>query len=208
MRLICSIIILLILLGGCVEERSFPFQKLRANSTIVVTGDTVICNYDIGNGRTVLVNGLHNNPDSLVWQAYESSTQFLNIDSLDYNDLPFQSQFVTRTVYFEGDSLVAQITVNQCFQTIYIPMGFTPNGDGMNDSWFPIYDNISEILWVIRSDQGEIIFQSLGNLNAKWDGTWDSNPAPPGLYQYQIWYSASQPEEEIELNGWFQLYRN
>jgi len=208
MRLIFSSFVVIVLLCGCVEERLTPTYQVFTNSTIVVTSDTVICNYEIGYEETVLVNGLHNNPDSLTWRGYESSTSVQNLDSLNYNDLPFPTSFISLTVYFDGDSSVAQVTVNQCFQTIYIPMGLTPNGDGLNDSWYPIYDNISEMHWIIRSDEGQIIFQSLGDLNATWDGTWNSNPAPPGLYQYQVWYSTIHPVEENELNGWLQLYRN
>lgn len=209
MRLIFSIIVLLILLGGCVEERLYPTPEFT-NSTILVTGDTSICIYFFDYAQTTLVNGLHNNPDSSLWRVNESIVSYQNIDSLNLDDLPYQTQasLITLTVYYDGDSSVANITVTECFQTVYIPSSFTPNDDGMNDTWYPIYDNVSEINWTIRSDQGQIIYQSLGDLDAKWDGTWNSNPAPPGLYQYQIWYSTIQPKEEIELNGWIQLYRN
>jgi gliding motility-associated-like protein len=70
--------------------------------------------------------------------------------------------------------------------TIEIPKSFSPNGDGINDTW-----SIGNILnypgskITIYNRYGTLIYQNAGNL-AEWDGTYKGQLVPVGVYYYVI----------------------
>lgn len=71
-------------------------------------------------------------------------------------------------------------------EPLYIPSAFSPNADGMNDSW--IIPNISSFPQAevsIYSRWGELIFFSKG-YTQPWDGTYKQEPVRTGVYTYQI----------------------
>ena len=74
---------------------------------------------------------------------------------------------------------------------VYIPSGFTPNGDELNDV-FKIYgegfksdDQIKSFLVVIFDRWGNEVFSSRES-DFEWDGTYDGEPAAVGTYVYKI----------------------
>lgn len=87
------------------------------------------------------------------------------------------------------------------------PNVFTPDGDGINDTWYPEVVGISEL-------EGEI-YDRWGNLVYKWqgpEGYWDGHTSPGGLpckegaYYYLI--NAKDVDNKIhQLHGYIQLFR-
>jgi gliding motility-associated-like protein len=54
---------------------------------------------------------------------------------------------------------------------IYVPTGFTPNGDGINDVLKPYYIGIKNLDYLMLYNRwGQVVFSSK-NMNAGWDGT-------------------------------------
>ena len=72
------------------------------------------------------------------------------------------------------------------YKDIYIPSAFTPNGDGLNDTWkIPALSAFSSFDLLVFDRWGKIVFQSK-NSNLAWDGTYKGVPASMGAYVYQI----------------------
>ncbi|MCB9231829.1 MAG: gliding motility-associated C-terminal domain-containing protein [Bacteroidia bacterium] len=72
---------------------------------------------------------------------------------------------------------------------ILIPNAFTPNGDGINDLFVPVYQGeISDYRLVIFDRYGRQIF-SANNLNSAWDGTLHGQSVHSGVYIYGITFS-------------------
>ena len=69
---------------------------------------------------------------------------------------------------------------------ILIPNAFSPNGDGMNDTWeiTSITGNTDAIV-EIYNRWGELIFYSKG-YTEPWDGTYKNQPALEGTYPYIV----------------------
>jgi gliding motility-associated-like protein len=59
--------------------------------------------------------------------------------------------------------------------TLYIPSAFTPNGDGINDSFGVKAKNVSEINLQIFNRWGELIFESQ-EISNTWDGSYKGTP--------------------------------
>lgn len=84
-----------------------------------------------------------------------------------------------------------------------IPNFFTPDGDGMNDLWFPrnrdffpnievkIYDRYGRVVAILDQISG-------------WDGTYEGNEVPTGDYWYVV---NANDKEQQQYVGHFTLYR-
>ncbi len=87
--------------------------------------------------------------------------------------------------------------------TIYVPNTFTPNGDGLNDSFGIAGEAIKELHLVIYNRWGQKIFET-NNINDRWDGTFNGTLAPQGSYSYNV--SAQGPTGAIQnKKGTFNL---
>lgn len=69
---------------------------------------------------------------------------------------------------------------------VRIPNAFSPNGDGMNDLFYPVVPIYYDIeLFQVFSRWGQLIFEGKGHM-AVWDGTFNGQPQPLGTYVYQV----------------------
>lgn len=75
--------------------------------------------------------------------------------------------------------------VEFCRPTIFIPNTFTPNGDGRNDVWLPVGNNIAEYDMYVFDRWGGVLFHSM-DVNTGWNGTANGNPVPNDVYVYQV----------------------
>jgi gliding motility-associated-like protein len=71
-------------------------------------------------------------------------------------------------------------------EALFIPNGFTPNGDGYNDTWeIPYLNDYPESTIKIFNRWGQEIYSTNGNLNP-WNGTFKGNDLPTADYYYII----------------------
>ncbi|MEM6526284.1 MAG: gliding motility-associated C-terminal domain-containing protein [Bacteroidota bacterium] len=68
---------------------------------------------------------------------------------------------------------------------IYIPTAFSPNGDGLNDTFGPVGEGINEFKITVYDRWGEVIFTS-HDISTKWDGRHKGSPVPFGSYNYEL----------------------
>lgn len=69
--------------------------------------------------------------------------------------------------------------------TIFIPNSFTPNGDGLNDTFGVYGESIKQYSMEIYNRWGEKVFES-ANINEQWDGTYNGKNVPEGTYVYRV----------------------
>lgn len=94
---------------------------------------------------------------------------------------------VTITNVF-GCSLVDSAMVNEfCRPTIFIPNTFTPNGDGRNDVWLPVGNNIGQYEMFVFDRWGGVAFHST-DTHVGWDGTINGQQAPNDVYAFRVVY--------------------
>ncbi|MCB0754612.1 MAG: gliding motility-associated C-terminal domain-containing protein [Flavobacteriales bacterium] len=199
-----------LLLQSCVEEVENPFgQSYYSESDYwIVTNETEICQNWIW--RTYLIYGAIQEVDSVQWNPTENINYQLNGDTIRLGEIypSGDTAYISLLTFSNSDTSEITITVFDCFQTMYIPSGFTPDGDGINDEWYPIFTNIQELEWTIHSDEGNLVYDNLGELEARWDGTWNGNPAPEGLYRFDLRWFGYQDTMYHDRSGWLQLYRS
>ncbi|MCL6272880.1 T9SS type B sorting domain-containing protein [Muricauda sp. 2012CJ35-5] len=84
-----------------------------------------------------------------------------------------------------------------------MPPFFTPDGDGMNDNWYPrnreFFPNIDVIIY---DRYGRVVARL--NQVKKWDGTYEGHPLPTGDYWYVVFANDREKQQYV---GHFTLYR-
>ncbi|NEN21995.1 hypothetical protein G3O08_00565 [Cryomorpha ignava] len=81
---------------------------------------------------------------------------------------------------------------------IYVPTAFTPDGDGINDLFYPVLSNIgvTEYKFWITDPRGRVVF-STTDINGKWDGS--SNGSEYfGENKIYNWHVIAKPEYNVE----------
>lgn len=79
------------------------------------------------------------------------------------------------------------LVANDCY--ISIPNVFTPNGDGVNDYFFPrqlLSAGMTQFDMSVYNRWGQLMFQSNTLEGHGWDGTYNGKPQPEGVYIYTI----------------------
>lgn len=82
------------------------------------------------------------------------------------------------------ESLSNVLTFEQPFE-LFFPNAFTPNDDGLNDSFFPKGLFIKSINLVVYNREGQVLF-STNNIDEGWDGNHNGTPAPMDTYIYAV----------------------
>jgi gliding motility-associated-like protein len=88
------------------------------------------------------------------------------------------------------------------FQKVVVPNTFTPNNDGINDTWgIEALETYPRSVTQVFNRYGTLVFQSLGYPKA-WDGRQNGKPVPEGTYYYKIDLKNGQV-----LSGWLAILR-
>ncbi|WP_353719716.1 gliding motility-associated C-terminal domain-containing protein [Dyadobacter sp. 676] len=112
---------------------------------------------------------------------------------------PVQAEQLYRLRVTSENGCVAEDSVLvYMIKRMYVPSSFTPNSDGLNDTFeiFNVNDQIVQMR--IYNRWGELIYYSKG-YEKPWDGTYKNTPVPPGSYPYVIETTAQEIQGTVLL---------
>ncbi len=98
------------------------------------------------------------------------------------------------------------VQVNSPTDLVVIPNAFTPNGDGLNDTFIPKIRAVSYFNMDIFNTWGERIYNTSEVESSGWDGTYSGQALPAGNYLYKITFG-SRDGEAFERTGGVTLIR-
>ena len=128
-----------------------------------------------------------NQPSNYTWfwelGANETSTDKNPAKRYDAQGM-YPITLVVVTDHNCKDTITKVINVKDEF-LLFIPNAFTPNGDGINDTFKPKGLGIKNFSLEIYDRWGSLIFQS-GDLSKDWDGTYKGVLIEDGVYVYRI----------------------
>ena len=136
----------------------------------------------IFSGQSVTLTGTVSSNVSFQWTP---STFIDNPGSLQpIVNPPGDVQYILEVISACGiDSDTVDVKV---FQDLYIPNAFSPNGDGINDTWnIPAIIAYPEFEVTVYGRWGQLIYYSK-NIMLPWDGRLKGIPLPMGAYTYYI----------------------
>jgi gliding motility-associated-like protein len=105
----------------------------------------------------------------------------------------------------KSDSI--QITTCPKNLYFYMPTAFSPNGDGLNDVFRPVGNEIVEFLMLVYDRWGQLVFETQ-DFEKGWDGTFKGALCEPGVYSYILTYGNSGSQGGTQkIKGFVTLIR-
>jgi gliding motility-associated-like protein len=142
-------------------------------------------------------------------QLYNSNTgTYLDIGST----LPGERNFVHKSSELDGAWYCYRIAALRygdalesysnrlCLSTdfsLHIPNAFSPNGDGVNDAFYVKGTFVREFQMKIYDRWGTLIFET-DEMEAGWDGMYNGELCPVGVYMVYIYARGTQRENTID----------
>lgn len=111
-----------------------------------------------------------------------------------------------------GQDEIEVVTENCDECTVFVPNAFTPNGDGNNELFRPVFYNceLSSVSWIIFDRYGQVVFES-DDLNPTWNG---GHLSGSGFFQQNeiyVWkltfHTEKGVDQKYELTGRVTLLR-
>lgn len=101
----------------------------------------------------------------------------------------------------------AMITINvESVSEMIVPNAFTPNNDGVNDTFRPVYRGMSNVELQIFDTWGNLVFSESGKDLEGWNGTFKNKSAENGNYLFRIEAITNQTKT-IKREGLFTLIK-
>lgn len=118
------------------------------------------------------------NQKSYVWENGDTNTlRFIN-KSGSYTLSAFDAS---------NNFLYTKTQVFNICETPFIPEHFTPNGDGINDVWTPIYMGVCSYITRVFDRRNKLVFENRSTEGQKaWDGTFKGKMLSEGTYTYNV----------------------
>ena len=176
-----------------------PISLLEANNRYLFPGEIINRDTTIFVGNSVNLSAGNNCANSLVW----SPVNGLSVTN-DFNTIatPTEStSYTLSTVAIDGCTQTDTVRINvisdddiSC-ENLLLPSAFTPNGDGLNETY-----RISNT-FIIESLESFEIFDRWGSrvfvandVSDGWDGFFNGSPVNPGHYVYKVKYTCQTGE--------------
>jgi gliding motility-associated-like protein len=180
------------------DEVKALYNGITPNSITIISNKSNPCG---GDKITFTANGATSS-SKFQWKV-DGVNQGIDSNSLIYNSLNKSADYQVKISVevtdddpcFPQNPVVVDkiIDIKHCTTSspnlgnnILIPNAFSPNGDGMNDTWeiASIAGN-SDVIVEIYNRWGEIVFYSKG-YTEPWNGTYKDKPVPEGTYAYIV----------------------
>lgn len=165
--------------------------------------DSACCSDTIYSGNSVVLNG-----------GYGNSYYWVPPTGLSCDTCPDPTASPTATTTYtlitttsNGCRSSSEVTVDvklPC-KDFFVPNVFTPDGDGVNDTYLIKVEFMSAYEITIFNRWGKKIFYST-NPDAPWDGTINGLPAAAGVYYYLI-KATCENGKYFQKDGYLQLIR-
>ena len=99
------------------------------------------------------------------------------------------------------------LKVMQCDCNITMPNAFSPNNDGVNDTYRPLFKCYPiDYNFQIFSRYGQPLFKTI-DTNVSWDGTSQKDPLPVGTYYYILSYYDLKERRIVKRSGGITLLK-
>lgn len=167
-----------------VTYRSCPPNTVSRNvyvypyPVVYLGPDSVLCL----DGPAITLQNLATNPSEpyrYFWSTGETTPAITISQPGDYS-LSVASRFDCTTT--------ESVIVNKdCY--IDVPNSFTPNGDGVNDYFFPrqlLGKSLSGFSMKVFNRWGQVVFETSKTDGRGWDGKFNGKDQPSGVYIYQM----------------------
>ena len=147
--------------------------------------DTTKCDY------STITEGALRAFDSYLWNTGQSTSTIPILTPGLYT-----LQVTDSNACMGTDSI--NIIDSACPQYVYLPNAFTPNGDGKNDIFRPVFAGAASIFkFAVYDRWGRVVFVTT-TPGEGWDGTTGGRPQPGGTYVWECVYKLYQEPQRMQ----------
>jgi gliding motility-associated-like protein len=193
--------------GDCQSDTARTQIIVKNQPVITLPADTTV-----GTGSTFMLPVSYS-PDAITWNWTPS--QYLDCANcatpVTTPHSPIAYRVVTSNQWGCSDTASVNIHLICKEGKVFIPNTFTPNGDGMNDIFYPRGKGVSQVLeFLIYNRWGQLMYSrsyfQLNDKSAGWDGTFKGQKLAPGVFVYQT-LMRCESGNIFKLNGNVTLLR-
>ena len=170
--------------------------KVMAAPWSALGNDTLLCI-----GDTITLGATH--PGITYHWSTGDSSLFITAGTAGLYSLTTVSPYCGSA----ADSI--NISIESCYNCLFVPGAFTPNNDGKNDVFRPVAGcPVKKYHLSIFNRWGQMLF-STTDINTSWNGTFNNTPQDIGTYFYLVKYTPDVPgvNDEKILSGSIILVR-
>lgn len=138
--------------------------------------------YDLCSTTEVTIDG--GAAANYYWITSRDTGRFLTVT--DEGEYPVEITSQYECTYWD-----TAVVTEHCPPVLYVPNAFSPNTDEHNPVFRAEGDHVYELKLSIYNRWGELIFVS-ASMEKGWNGTHNGNPAPVGVYLWEIEYTGYQ----------------
>ncbi len=167
--------------GTICSDTFFADVNLLAPPEVLVNPE----NATIKLGESVNITASYDENYDYLWTPSEwlSDTSTNAPTAMPQSDISY-TILVTDSAGCTTQAVVNIFVITLCEEPyVFIPTGFTPNGDGRNDSFKVIGNDLDEVYLIVYNRWGEQLFES-NDPSVGWDGTFKGKELPPDAYGF------------------------
>lgn len=159
--------------SGCTFRDDFIVSEGSGTGLSNSIGDTVKC---LGENLVLTTP-----PGATITWPNGSSDQNFTITGPGSYTITIDDGCTVSTVTFE-------VSEEFCGCNLFFPTAFSPNGDGINDTYGPGYScNLDSYRMEVYSREGALVF-STNDADERWDGSYKGRKLPEGTYVFRVVY--------------------
>ncbi|HRP56122.1 gliding motility-associated C-terminal domain-containing protein [Agriterribacter sp.] len=156
---------------GCIASDSVTITKIAQAPAGFLPADTIICA-----------------TDPFTIQPLKLFNEYLWSTDASANSITVQTPGIYRLQVTDNGGCIGRDSISiftkDCSTRFFVPNTFTPNNDGINDSFKPLISGrISDYEFTVYNIYGQIVFSSR-RINEGWNGMYRNLPQNAGTY---IW---------------------
>ena len=147
--------------------------------------------------------------DALAWEwdfGDGSLSDELNPTHSYLKEGEYKVTLTVHNLYGCATSDTHRLVVEDRSAVMMVPTAFSPNGDGLNDTFIPKWKNITAFEMQIYNTWGELLFSTAEMESNGWTGYLQGRLVPRGSYVYKITFTTLKGEKK-QKSGVFTLVK-
>lgn len=180
--------------NGCSATASITVQVLKKATANAGPDKKIVA------GQSITLDAQANG-DELTYSWWP--TDYLD-DPTKLNPVASPPKDITYTLTVQSPcNTVSDEVFIKVYPKVEIPNTFTPNGDGVNDTWLiPAIEGYDKVRLKVVNRYGQLVFETTDAKHA-WDGKADGKNLPAGTYYYTLYLN----DDKKGYSGWVLLAR-
>lgn len=190
---------------GCIQSRSFEVE----NNVVLAEGDYLSSSFsqyeeNLVNFDVQFINKSSGKISNYYWDFGDGNNSLEENPTHSYQ-IPGVYTVTLMITDFWGCETYDNFEIVITDYFLETPNVFTPNGDGVNDTYFPKFVHVDQLVFTVMNKWGEILYHS-EDLNDKgWDGSYRGQKASPGNYVYKLSYTTADGRDFSETGAFMLL---